>query len=101
MARSIRSKLQPLCTTMHEIAHAMGIGQSVNYTALFSGGVYTGITATALLRQIESDDTAEIHGDTQHFGPYGLNYEFEYGNESELVNYCKIVSAILFDMGWL
>lgn len=90
-----------VATSMHEIAHTLGIGTSAEYQAMFSGGVFTGATATALLREIEGDPAAEVHGDSQHFWPYGLNYESEYETEDDLINHCRIVRAILHDMGWI
>jgi hypothetical protein len=40
-----------------------------------------------------------VNADTQHFWPYGLNYTSEVKSNDDLVSHCKMVSAILKDMG--
>jgi len=86
-------------TAMHEIAHTLGIGHP-DFAALISGGIYTGALATAKLRELTGDPTAELHGDTMHFWPYGLNYVSEVESEQDLIFHCYIVEAIVADMGW-
>ncbi|MBN2717075.1 MAG: hypothetical protein JXX14_14585 [Deltaproteobacteria bacterium] len=96
-----RREYMQVATAMHEIAHTVGIGTTSQYQSMFSGAVFTGETTTNLIREIENDPAAEVHGDSQHFWPYGLNYESEYETESDLINHCKIVQAILTDCGLL
>lgn len=87
-------------TAMHEISHVLGVGADGAYDPLIVGGVYTGPFATARLRELTGDETAEIHGDGQHFWPYGLNYESEYESEQDGIFHCYIVTAIRQDIGW-
>lgn len=87
-------------TAMHEISHTLGVGADGAYDPLIVGGVYTGPIATARLRELTEDPSAEIHGDSQHFWPYGLNYESEYHSEEDGIFHCYIVSAIREDIGW-
>lgn len=87
-------------TAMHEISHVLGVGADGAYDPLIVGGVYTGPIATAKLRELTGDPSAEIHGDTQHFWPYGLNYESEYESEQDGINHCYLVTAIREDIGW-
>jgi hypothetical protein len=85
---------------MHEIAHTVGIGTYSEYQALIVGGIFTGDTATAQLREITGVPDDEVHGDSQHFWPYGLNYESEVESEADLINHCLMVVAIRADMGF-
>lgn len=87
-------------TAMHEISHVLGVGADGAYDPLIVDGVYTGPIATARLRELTGDETAEIHGDGQHFWPYGLNYESEYKSEQDGIFHCYIVTAIRQDIGW-
>lgn len=84
---------------MHEIAHTLGIGTTWEYQSNFTDKIFLGESANALLKELDSDPDAEIHGDSQHFWPYGLNYASEYETEDDLINHCKIVRAILADCG--
>lgn len=86
-------------TAMHEISHTLGVGDDNGYDLLIEGGVYTGPIATARLRELTGDDEAEIHGDGQHFWPYGLNYESEWHSDQDGIFHCYIVQAIREDMG--
>lgn len=87
-------------TAMHEISHVVGVGADSGFDPLIRNGVYTGPVATAKLRELTDDPAAEIHGDTQHFWPYGLNYESEWHSEQDGIFHCYIVTAIRQDMGW-
>lgn len=87
-------------TAMHEISHVLGVGADGAYDPLIISGVYTGPIATARLRELTQDETAEIHGDAQHFWPYGLNYESEYVSEEDGIFHCYIVTAMRKDIGW-
>ncbi len=85
---------------MHEIAHTVGIGTYSEYQALIVDGIFTGDVATAQLRDITGVPDDEVHGDSQHFWPYGLNYESEVESEADLINHCLMVVAIRADMGF-
>jgi hypothetical protein len=87
-------------TAMHEISHVLGVGADNGFDQLIKNGVYTGPLATARLRELTSDPEAEIHGDTQHFWPYGLNYESEWHSEQDGIFHCYLVTAMRQDMGW-
>ncbi|MBN2529170.1 MAG: hypothetical protein JXR76_22465, partial [Deltaproteobacteria bacterium] len=86
---------------LHEIAHTLGIGTSSEYRNLIADGVFTGATATALLKELDNDPNAVLKGDQTHFWPYGLNKEGEFNGEEDGIKHCKIVRAILVDMGWV
>src|SRR5436190_1340586 len=59
---------------MHEMGHTMGVG---TYGAWQAGG-FTGAYAVARVRLYDGP-SAGIGSDTQHFWPYGLNYDNEDG----------------------
>jgi hypothetical protein len=86
-------------TAMHEISHTVGIG-STQFDALVVSGIFTGTNATAQLRAITGNAADEVHADTQHFWPNGLNYTTEVTSvPSDLINHCMMVTAIRKDMG--
>jgi hypothetical protein len=87
-----------LPTAMHEIAHTVGIG-SAPFDALVSNGIFTGANATSQLRAITGVATDQVNADTQHFWPYGLNYDSEYHTLDDAIDHCKMVTAIRKDMG--
>lgn len=84
-------------TAMHEMAHTMGMGTTSEYQSMMSGGVFKGKKAQALLKEIDGPD-AELHGDSQHFWPYGLNYRSEVHSEQDLINHARIVEAMYQDI---
>lgn len=84
-------------TAMHEIAHTMGMGTTSEYQAMFKDGVFQGQKAQALLKELDGAD-AELHGDSQHFWPYGINYRSEVHSEQDLINHAKIVNAMYQDI---
>lgn len=86
-------------TAMHEIAHTVGVGQASNWGAFSVNGTFTGVNATAELRAITGNTTDVLHSDTQHFWPYGLNYVTEAHSTDDLVDHCRIVTAIRKDLG--
>ena len=86
-------------TAMHETAHTLGIGTTNEYRNLITNDkVFTGPLATAKLREITNDPNALLHGDAQHFWPYGLNYANEVKSEQDLINHCLIVNEMYKDM---
>ena len=84
-------------TAMHEMAHTMGMGTTSEYKAMMEGGVFKGEKAQALLKEIDGPD-AELHGDSQHFWPYGINYASEVHSEQDLINHARIVEAMYQDI---
>ena len=84
-------------TAMHEIAHTMGMGTTSDYQSMMVNGVFQGEKAQALLKVLDGED-AELHGDSQHFWPYGLNYASEVKSEQDLINHAKIVNAMYQDI---
>jgi hypothetical protein len=86
-------------TAMHEIAHTVGVGQASNWGSFSVNGTFTGMNATAELRAITGNPTDVLHSDTQHFWPYGLNYVTEAHSTDDLVDHCRIVTAIRKDLG--
>jgi hypothetical protein len=86
-------------TAMHEIAHTVGVGQASNWGTFASNGTFTGMNATAELRAITGNAMDVLHCDSQHFWPYGLNYVTEAHSTEDLVDHCRIVTAIRKDLG--
>jgi hypothetical protein len=90
-------------TAMHEIAHTVGIGQASNWGTFLSNGLFTGEHAAAQLNAINATLTkplyTELHADTQHFWPYGINQQSEVKSEADLIFHCQMVVAIRQDLG--
>jgi hypothetical protein len=86
-------------TAMHEIAHTVGVGQASNWGSFNMNGTFSGMNATAELRAITGNPTDVLHCDSQHFWPYGLNYVTEAHSTEDLVDHCRIVTAIRKDLG--
>lgn len=87
-----------VCTAMHETAHTLGMGTTQEYKAMMVNGVFQGAKAQALLKELTGDASAELHGDSQHFWPYGLNYASEVKSEKDLIFNAKIVNAMYQDI---
>lgn len=85
-------------TSMHEIAHTLGIGTTSEYRNLIVNNIFTGAQATAKLREIANDPDTLLHGDQQHFWPCGLNYAHEVKSKQDLINHCIIVNEMCKDM---
>ena len=85
---------------MHEMAHWVGVGTTNEWRSRISNGVFTGTNATNQLRAITNDPQDVLHGDSQHFWPYGLNYVSEVSGEEDVINHCKMVVAIRKDLGF-
>jgi hypothetical protein len=90
-------------TAMHEIGHTVGIGQASNWGSFISGGLFTGKQALAQLKAINAKLStplyAEVHADSQHFWPYGINQQSEVKGEADLIAHCQMVVAIRQDLG--
>jgi len=87
-----------LPTSMHEIAHTLGVGSS-QFAAMTSNKIFNGTNATSQIREITGNATEQVHSDGTHFWPYGLNYDSEYHGLSDAINHCKMVTAIRKDLG--
>lgn len=68
-------------TALHEMCHYMGSGTTSAWQAKIVGGVWTGATATALLKTLTGET---VKGDSQHFWPYGINQKEEVTNLSTI-----------------
>lgn len=90
-------------TAMHEIGHTVGIGQASNWGSFLKDGLFTGKNANDELTAINSTLAKplypEVHADTQHFWPYGLNQQSEVKSEDDLRFHCRMVMAIRKDLG--
>lgn len=90
-------------SAMHEIAHTVGIGQASNWSSFLSNGLFTGEHAAAQLNAINATLSkplyTELHADTQHFWPYGINQQSEVKSEADLIFHCQMVVAIRQDLG--
>lgn len=85
-------------TAMHEMGHTMGMGTTSEYRDMLKDGVFQGETAQAKLKELTGDPTAVLKGDSQHFWPYGLNYDSELHSEQDLIIHCQIVEAMYQDI---
>ena len=83
---------------MHELMHTFGVGTTSQWQKLMKDGVFTGRHATEQMRAITGDPGAVVHGDNQHFWPYGLNYDTEVKSDDDLIRHCLMVSAIRKDL---
>lgn len=82
---------------LHEMAHALGVGQYRMWGRMIKDGKWTGEHAIAQLREFDGPD-AILHADRQHFWPYGLNFDKEGGEENER-RHVLMVAALRKDMG--
>lgn len=57
---------------MHEMAHAVGVGQHSKYNELMKG-TWQGKRANEILQMMTNDPAAVVKGDSMHFWPYGVN----------------------------
>ncbi|MBN1128805.1 MAG: T9SS type A sorting domain-containing protein [Chitinispirillaceae bacterium] len=85
-------------TAMHEMAHTFGIGTTSQWGSRVQNRVFTGTNATRMLRQIMNDPDTVLNADNMHFWPYGLNYAREVRSYQDLIDHCKMVTAIYTDL---
>jgi len=85
-------------TAIHEMGHIMGMGTTSEYRNMFVNKVFQGPKTQALVKELSGDPEAEIHGDDQHFWPYGLNYDNELHSEQDLIISCQIVESMYQEM---
>lgn len=88
-------------TAIHEMAHYFGSGTSDAWHALMVNGVWTGPSANELIKSING---GVIHGDAQHYWPYGINQKEEItdlGSQAAqakaLADAVRIIKAMLVD----
>jgi len=90
-------------TSMHEIAHTQGIGTAAQWASHVSGGLFVGANAAAQLQSINATLATplytQLHADSMHFWPYGLNYDTEATGIDILIDHCEMVVAIRKDLG--
>ena len=105
------SRYQWVGTAQHELNHGLGGGTAGNWGSLLSNGVWKGVIAQRTARATMHDQTQEIHGDTQHFWPCGINQREEvtggtnsYGeriaNERMLKANAMVFNAMRLDGLW-
>lgn len=80
-------------TAMHEMGHTMGIGTTQEYWDVCKDGVFRNDKVQAKLREMDGPD-AELHCDSQHIWPYGLNQASEAKSEQDLINHVILVETI-------
>ncbi|MFC3335115.1 hypothetical protein [Flavobacterium palustre] len=66
------SSYQKAGTAMHEMAHAVGVGQHSKYTELMKT-TWQGKRANEILQMMTNNPAAVVKGDGMHFWPYGVN----------------------------
>ncbi|MBO7104051.1 MAG: RICIN domain-containing protein [Fibrobacter sp.] len=81
-------------TAMHEMGHTMGIGTTQEYWDVCKDGVFRNDKVQAKLRELDNDPTKELHCDSQHIWPYGLNRASEVSSEKDLINHVILVATI-------
>ena len=81
-------------TAMHEMGHTMGIGTTQEYWDVCKDGVFRNDKVQAKLRELDNDPTKELHCDSQHIWPYGLNRASEVSSEQDLINHVILVETI-------
>ena len=88
-------------TAMHEMCHYFGSGTTSVWQAKMVNGIWSGEVATALMKSVNG---GPIHGDTQHFWPYGINQKEEVtdlgsiaAQQDALTITAKLAKAMLVD----
>lgn len=84
-------------TALHEISHALGVGQVAAWNTNRSGNIWTGTFATNRVKLFDGP-SATLSADSMHFWPYGLNFASE-DSTTNRVRHIKMVSAMRRDMG--
>jgi len=86
---------------MHEMCHYFGSGTTSEWQSKMVNGIWSGKVASALMKSING---GPIHGDTQHFWPYGINQKEEVTNlgsiaaqQEALAITAKLAKAMLVD----
>jgi len=82
----------------HESCHFFGTGTYSAWGGLMIEGRWNGGATTALMQQLYGIGS-RLNGDTQHFWPYGLNYDTE-GSETNKESCVAMLYALRADMGF-
>ena len=82
----------------HESCHYLGSGTYSAWGSWMIDGRWNGTAVTAMMQQLYGIGT-RLNGDTQHFWPYGLNYDSE-GSETNKESCVAMLFAIRADMGF-
>lgn len=75
-------------TILHEASHAVGIGTQGGWWGMLINGLWTGDRANAVVQFWDNDNNAQLHGDSQHMWPYGINGAHE-DNGSDYLYYVQ------------
>lgn len=81
------------CIALHEISHALGVGQSAGFVANCAAGNWP--TANALLARFDGAGAVLTCGGG-HFWPYGLNFWTEMSDEAAN-RHVEIINAMMVD----
>lgn len=84
-------------TAIHEISHTLGNGTYWVWWNMMVNGNWTGYYANKKVAEFEGPGQI-LHGDGQHYWPYGQNYDGEWSYESERRT-INVVWAFRRDMG--
>ncbi len=60
-------------TAMHEICHALGVGQHKFWKENISSGKWNGMNANTIIKFLSRGELKALKGDNLHFWPYGIN----------------------------
>lgn len=82
---------------LHEISHTLGVGTVSAWSLFNGGGTWSGPHANARVQLYNGAGTT-IGCDSQHFWPYGLNYDSEDGYLTR-IRAVRMVAALRWDMG--
>lgn len=85
-------------TAMHEMCHWFGSGTTSEWQSKMVNGVWSGAATAALM------GAGVIHGDTQHFWPYGINQKEEVtslgsvaAQQEALITTAKVAKTMIVD----
>jgi hypothetical protein len=84
---------------LHEISHTLGVGTFWAWSSNFSGNVWIGAHAVKQIQKFEGSG-AVLYGDSQHYWPYGLNYDSE-DSFINRIRHVRMDAALTADMGFL
>lgn len=82
-------------TAMHEMAHTLGIGTTREYwDACPESHVFADDKVQEKLRELSGKPDEELHCDSQHIWPFGLNRASEVSSENDLVIHVQLIDFI-------
>lgn len=100
------SSYQQIGTILHEALHAVGVGTHTVWYGTTScmragegRGDWLGTRATDVLRFLDNDNNATLHGDTQHMWPYGINGAQEDNHTEQLYTFNGLLCQALGEDG--